>query len=168
MLRMLGIVAYLAALALGSACASAPAAVHLEATPTDIQALVGEWQGEYSSAATGRSGSIVFKLIAGEDHAHGDVVMIPTGSHRPYVPIGPVTGTSAMRDLPEVLAIRFVRAAEGGVSGSLEPYRDPDCDCEANTTFTGRVRGDVVEGTFLTISRGMRGTPGHWKVQRKR
>jgi hypothetical protein len=160
--------AVLATMGLGLACASASPPVRLEATPTDLQALVGEWEGEYSSAATGRSGSIVFKLVAGEDHAHGDVVMIPTGSHQPYVPIGQTTGGMATRDLPQVLSIRFVRAAGGGVSGSLEPYRDPDCDCEANTTFTGQVRGDLVEGTFRTISRGVRGTTGQWKVSRKR
>lgn len=168
MSRMIKTVSLLGALALGSACASAPAAVRLEATPADLQALVGEWEGEYNSSATGRSGSIVFKLVAGEDHAHGDVVMIPTGSRRPYEPIRPAPGGMPARDLPEVLAIRFVRAAEGAVSGSLEPYHDPDCDCEASTTFTGQVRGDVIEGTFHTISRGVRGTTGSWKVARKR
>lgn len=78
-----------------------------------------------------------------------------------------MTAGMATRDLPEVLAIRFVRVAEGAVSGRLEPYLDPDCDCEASTTFTGRVHGDVIEGTFHVVSRGVSGTTGRWRAWRK-
>lgn len=55
-----------------------------------------------------------------------------------------------------------------GISGTLEPYRDPDCDCEASTTFSGVIHDGMIEGNFVTASRGARGTLGHWKVVRKR
>ena len=42
-----------------------------------LLAAVGEWVGEYSSAETGRVGSIVFTLAAGRDTAAGDVMMVP-------------------------------------------------------------------------------------------
>lgn len=34
------------------------------------------WGGTYASRDTGHGGSIWFKLIGGDDHAHGDVLMI--------------------------------------------------------------------------------------------
>jgi cytochrome c-type biogenesis protein CcsB len=97
------------------ACASAPAPVRLEASPADLQALAGEWEGEYHSAATGRSGSVVFKLVAGEDHAHGDVVMMPSGSRRAYAPMRDAPGPVSPAELAQVLNIAFVRVASGGV-----------------------------------------------------
>ena len=36
--------------------------------------MTGRWEGDYSSAATGRSGSIVFEFKPG-DLAYGDVLM---------------------------------------------------------------------------------------------
>jgi hypothetical protein len=52
-------------------CASAPP-IPIQASPSSLQALVGEWDGSYTSRDTGRSGSLWFKLIAGEDHAPPD------------------------------------------------------------------------------------------------
>src|SRR5256886_5468755 len=54
-------------------------AVPVGGTAGDMAALAGQWEGSYSSASTGRSGSISFTLSAGNDSAFGDVIMIPRG-----------------------------------------------------------------------------------------
>jgi hypothetical protein len=68
----------------------------------------------------------------------------------------------------DVLRISFVRVAEGQVTGVLEPYVAPDCQCRVTTSFTGTVKGDTIEGTFAT--RGPEGLEqtGRWKVSRGR
>ena len=65
------------AVVLSAACASNPSPpVPVTGTRADVSTLVGEWTGEYRSAESGRSGSILFKLDAGTDTARGDVVMV--------------------------------------------------------------------------------------------
>lgn len=148
-------------------CASTPAAVPVQATSSEIAALAGHWEGEYSSAATGRLGSIVFDLVAGEDHAHGDVLMIPRGSTDPYRRARrPGEGGRGPAEASRLLNVRFIRAEAGKLSGTLEPYWDPDCNCEVTTRFVGQVRGDTVEGTF-TSERTAGRVFGTWKATRK-
>lgn len=67
----------------------------------------------------------------------------------------------------EMLTIVFARIRDGQVSGKLDPYRDPTCGCIVNTTFTGSLRGTVLEATFVTTAAGLF-TPRHgeWRVQR--
>jgi hypothetical protein len=149
-----------------SGCSSTPAAVDVEGSPADLSSLAGDWEGEYSSQATGRLGSIVFKLVPGEGQARGDVLMIPRGSNDPYRPRTGGEGP-APAGASQLLTIRFVRAEDGKVSGVLDPYWDPDCDCEVNTTFVGTVRGDTIEGTF-TSERAPGRVFGNWKVSRKK
>jgi len=50
--------------------------IELTASDFDLNPLVGEWRGGYSSAETGRSGTIAFTLRARESAASGNVVMI--------------------------------------------------------------------------------------------
>jgi hypothetical protein len=149
-------------------CAYNPPPVALEGRPADLEALAGEWAGEYHGAK-GRSGSIAFKLVAGEDHAHGDVVMIPLGTGHPIEAWRHPGAAANPPELPEVLSIRFVAADRGEVTGALDPYFDPDCRCKALTRFRGRQHGDVVEGTYTLYTEG---SPvpanGTWKVRRKR
>src|SRR4030095_5789996 len=156
----------LLALLLSIRCATTPAAVPVEGAPADLSALAGDWEGEYSSQATGRLGSIVFKLVPGEGQARGDVLMIPRGSNDPYRPRTGGEGP-APAGASQLLTIRFVRAEGRKVSGVLDPYWDPDCECEVNTTFVGTVRGDTIEGTF-TSERAPGRVFGNWKVSRKR
>jgi len=66
----------LCALAL-DACGASRIPVPLVGASGDVSALSGEWAGDYSSAESGRSGSISFTLRAATDSAFGDVVMIP-------------------------------------------------------------------------------------------
>ena len=70
--------------ALVTACAAAhQPSVPIAGSTRDMAALAGQWEGSYSSAATGRSGSISFTLSTGTDSAFGDVIMIPRGWGRP-------------------------------------------------------------------------------------
>ena len=152
-------------------CAARPSPVPLQADANALAALAGEWSGEYSSAATGRSGSIVFTLAAGRDTASGDVMMIPSGSDQPLaaaVKSGVAGGVSA-RPSAQGLTIRFVRIAGDSVSGALDPYSAPDCACALRTTFTGRVLGDRIEGTFVTHGDARASAPqtGRWAVRRR-
>lgn len=130
--------------------------------------LAGEWRGSYESPQTGRAGSILFTLAAGEDHAHGDVVMVPRGRSAPLRPAD--AGTSGgPADLARSLSIEFVRAAGDSVFGTMAPYTDPDCDCTAITAFTGRIEGDMIRGTFtVRRARDSRTATGTWSVQRAR
>lgn len=152
-------------------CATVPAPVPVVGDEAGLGQLTGEWGGEYRGETSGRSGSIVFKLAAGADTAFGDVVMIPRQRRESRLPVqDPSTGLPTPRT-PEVLSIAFVRAQDGGLSGSLNLYRDPDCDCLLITRFQGRIRGDVIEGTFTSMP--AEGGPtqmqtGTWKVTRNK
>jgi hypothetical protein len=163
MARAIGILFVVSVFAAG--CASTPAEVRIEGAPTELSALAGDWEGEYSSAATGRLGSIVFKLVAGEDHAHGDVLMIPRGSSDPYRPRSGGEGP-APAGASQLLTIRFVRAEGGRISGTLDPYWDPDCNCEVTTTFVGAINGDRIAGTFTSMRTAGR-VSGTWKATRR-
>jgi hypothetical protein len=149
-----------------AACSARPAAVPLVGTASDVNALVGEWAGEYSSTETGRSGSISFTLTTQGDTAHGDVVMIPSGWNRPLQPYRDET-RPVDRPLPEVLTISFVRVRGDEVSGELAPYRDPQCGCALFTRFVGQLKGDVIEGTYLTRHGDLpQDQKGHWSAKR--
>jgi len=55
------------------------------------------------------------------------------------------------------------------VSGVLDAYRDPQCDCAVETTFTGTVNGDTIDGTYTT--RGTQANApqtGTWRVKRNK
>src|SRR5881296_2776449 len=67
-----------------AACSPTPQTpIPLVGSTGDVAALTGRWEGSYSSAETGRRGSISFTLTAAGDSAYGDVVMIPRGLNRP-------------------------------------------------------------------------------------
>lgn len=151
-------------------CATAPQTpVPLAGAAADVAPLSGRWDGSYSSAATGRSGSISFTLTATGDTAFGDVIMIPRGFGRPLqasergaAPAGATPPRSS------VLTISFVRVAQGRVMGTLAPYADPETGAQLYTTFEGRRKGDAIEGTFTTRSAGGADThTGQWKVIRR-
>ena len=153
-------------------CTARPAAVPVQACPDALARLAGGWTGEYSSAATGRSGSIVFTLTAGRDTAFGDVIMVPGGSEQPLA-AAPRAGAAGQsmggRPATRGLTIRFVLVAGDSVSGSLDPYAAPDCDCVLTTTFTGRVHANRIDGTFTTYGDARTGAPlhGRWAVTRR-
>lgn len=148
------------------ACSQTPQPVPLAGSPADLTALEGEWMGEYHSyEEAGRSGTIYFRLEAGQDTARGDVLMHIAGRET----VGAIPHESPWTNVPEdrLLAVTFVRAAGGTVFGELDPYHDPVCGCEMKTTFTGRIKGNLVEGTYTSehINGGDRHT-GRWRVHR--
>lgn len=156
----------------GWGCTFVAPAVPVQGTPAALELLSGEWWGEYvGDREHDRRGTIAFKLIAGEDHAHGDVLMVPRDTVRPYEPYRDDESgrrTAEPVSASRVLSIRFVAAGDGFVRGALDPYWDPDRRTEATATFRGRLRGDTIEGTFTTTyADGTPATGGRWTVARK-
>ena len=151
-----------------NACAASRTPVPLVGTSTDVSALAGEWAGDYSSAESGRSGSISFTLRAMTDSAFGDVVMIPAGLGRPLLPWHGENMTGAAQ-LPTstVLTIRFVRVEQGHVSGTLDPYADPQTGSRLFTTFSGELKGNTISGTYATRLPSGDTQTGRWSVQRR-
>jgi hypothetical protein len=150
------------------ACASNPPSTEVTASDFDLNPLVGEWRGVSSSAQTGRTGTIAFTLRAGESSASGNIVLIPrpdsllSESERELV-------TNVGSPGKSVLKIHFIRKEGGNLSGTLDPYLDPDCGCPVITTFQGTFRdARTIEGTFSTVPSqpGRSVTGGTWKVTR--
>ncbi len=154
--------------ALGAACGGSGAEpVPIVAGPGDMAQLHGEWKGVYEAPAVGRSGSIVFRLEAGADTAEGDVVMIPDDLGSPLQPADFEPGGGRPATTQQVLRIAFVRIQGGKVSGTLQPYRDPECECSVYTTFTGELDGDIITGEFRATRDGGGGPfTGTWSVRR--
>jgi hypothetical protein len=156
----------LVATALALACRTLPQTpVHLEGDPASLAALAGTWEGQYWGGADGRGGSLTFSLRAGSDSLYGDVTMVdsrgqtvraadPMETHRLHV------------SSPQQLRIDFVGVRADSVSGRLEPYVSPGCDCAVVTTFVGRVNAGRLEGRFTTRSGGRELAEGRWEMKR--
>ena len=155
-------------LAAATACAVNPAPVPVDGTHADIATLAGRWEGSYLGNETGRTGGITFTLTADRDSASGDVLMDPVGQYGGSTSADAARAGDAAPSLGRFLAIRFVRLRGGEVSGTMAPYTAPDCNCRVRTTFTGRVSGDAIRGTFVTAGEGARRTTGTWEVRRRR
>jgi hypothetical protein len=144
-----------------TACSYTPAPVSVQGRSADLEALHGEWFGEYWSAESGRAGAVLFRLNAANDSAVGHVLMIP----------GEPGDASATAETPrphsDYIGIRFVSADGGALTGLLDPYRDPACGCRLTTTFTGTMRGDTIAGTFSSRHHEGGDTQhGQWRVVR--
>jgi len=152
-----------------SACGASRAPVPLVGASSDVGALTGEWAGDYSSAESGRSGSISFTLRAAGDSAFGDVVMIPSAWGRPLAPYreNAVGGGTNQSPASTVLTIRFVRVEHGHVSGTLDPYADPQTGARLLTTFSGELTGNTIAGTYTTRLASGDTQSGRWTVQRR-
>jgi hypothetical protein len=140
--------------------------------------LVGKWEGEYHSAETGRSGTIVFEFKG--DVGRGDVLMLPKGANEPLRPAHTESASRDSQTKPDsatidetlrnmqVLNIRFIETSEGALAGVLDPYIDPNCSCDVQTSFNGVLRGDRIEGSFTSkpVAGGPEAT-GQWSVKRR-
>jgi hypothetical protein len=154
-------------LSLLGACATARPGCPVTGDVETVSRLAGEWRGTYTGE-DGREGRISFRLDAGSDTARGEVFIAPRTT---------VTDADANRTatdfhastLVEIPAIRFIQASGGELEGMLEPYRDPNCGCVIRTTFRGRLKGNVIEGTFASEGSGFFHMPtsGTWRVTRK-
>jgi hypothetical protein len=160
------------------ACAAKHAPVPLVGEHADVSALIGQWSGDYSSAESGRAGSISFTLRAAADSAFGDVIMVPSGTGKPLVPWRPqdqtnpgaqVTQPTGANQSPQttVLTIRFVRVESGHVSGTLAPYAEPQSGARLLTTFTGEVKGNSITGSYSTLLPSGETQTGRWSVERR-
>lgn len=151
---------------IAASCASTPPAIPVGGSTSAVSALTGTWEGEYSSKATERYGSIRFQLAAATDTAHGDVLMQPRRSNVRAV-VGEGVHVTPPPP-PQVLKIAFVRASGDTVAGVLDPYDDPECKCRLLTRFAGRLRGDRIDGRFSTLNTETGAvTWGDWNVRRK-
>ena len=158
----------IAAAMASTSCAATTTEIPVRGEPTSMTALVGEWDGGYTSRDTGRSGSIWFKLTPGEDHAHGDVLMTPRDAE-PYRRYDPQSRLDSARvPMTEFLTIRFVVVRNGELRGELEPYWDPEWRCQAITTFTGNLADDRLRGTFVTELGSGGHARGEWHATRRR
>jgi hypothetical protein len=159
----------LAVAVLITSCAYNAPRVPVQGTPADLEALAGRWTGEYRGETTARSGTITFALVAGEDHAHGEVVMMSRSTGEPYVAWRDPGAEHGRVPTSEVLTIRFVAAESGEITGELDRYLDPECRCAALTRFRGRQHGELIEGTYTTRRQGSSvADQGVWTVLRAR
>ena len=154
--------------ALLATCSFNPPPAPVSGDPDTIGFLAGEWTGIYESHETGREGDIFFRLTAGADTAHGEVLMAsrPGRYDLPEPEPGQPEVTSTRP--PPVLAIAFIRAGGPWVYGALETYPAPRTGELLETTFTGRiVDGERIAGQFKTSPVGSTVTSvGTWSVRR--
>jgi hypothetical protein len=153
-----------------AACGGAPSQpIPVRGSATDVAAIAGNWDGTYESTDGLRRGAIDFHLQSQSDTAFGDAVMIPDGLNRQLEADAARTGQQRSdQALPRPLVIRFVQVEGGEVSGEVEKYYDPSCDCRKITVFRGRLLGDVLKGTYRAYKE-QGGPPdlGEWQVRRK-
>jgi len=132
--------------------------------------LVGSWSGDYFSPETGRRGSISFELESEKDTAYCDVTMAPfVGNARVGANIhSDVPVVTSQKTINEPLKIRFIRLGNQKISGTMEPYTDPDCGCIVTTTFIGSfATPNKIEGTYTTAGAGTQLAKGQWSVKRQ-
>ena len=153
---------------IASGCAAMSPPIRMDASRGDTEVLAGEWYGSYAGDDRGgRRGTIVFKLVAGEDHAHGSVLMIPEGSTRAYERYHGDAPILEGQVRSQMLSIRVVHAGDGVVTGALDTYWDWDRDCPATTTFRGAINDGVIVGTFTTsFGAGVAEATGRWTISR--
>jgi hypothetical protein len=149
--------------------ACSPVMSRTPVTGASVARLVGEWQGTYESPETGRSGMISFALRAASDTAQGEILI--TVRPVPAVDVDNAAHQAhSMASPPPPVTIKFVVVRGDEVSGTLDPYPDPECGCQLRTVFLGTILGDEIRGTFQSEGSGFFHTPTHgtWRVTRKR
>jgi hypothetical protein len=164
--RIIARVLAAASTALVLACAANPDPVPLVGERSELDALAGEWSGEYTGGSSG-GGSIALTITAGADTAHGDVLMTPTTSGRPVTAAEDPNEHVRHARSSEVLRIAFVHVGGGEVQGRLEPFTSPECNCRVSAVFRGRVEGDRIRGSFRTTDPNGYSRDGEWSVRRR-
>ncbi len=133
-------------LALLVSCGGGQKDVAVHGSSLDLARIAGDWEGKYEGVESGRSGPVKFSLQVGSHTADGDVFM---GGSTP-------------------LKIEFVEVKKGELKGTIAPYTDPSCSCEVQTTFTGTVGDNAINGRFETkVSATGQVQSGSWWVTRK-
>jgi hypothetical protein len=155
--------------AASAGCSLAMRPVPVSASHIQWQTLAGEWRGTYRMDGYDRHGTIAFKLVAIEEQASGEVLMIPERTGWPYTMNQPMQGppNARVERRTELLTIQFVEAADGALSGTMDPYWDPDRHCTAHASFTGLVDGDSVSGEVTSVCQNdVRVLHGRWRARR--
>lgn len=149
-MRMLATVTIPALTLALSACAGSASSVPVKGPQEQVLQLAGDWEGSFDGATSGRQGEIRFELTAGRHIASGQVVMFDEqAQQRP-------------------LGIELVQVQDGLITGKIEPYLEPQCDCQVVTEFSGNMIGDYIDGTYVT--RGLDKPVeqrGSWSMARK-
>lgn len=129
-----------------AACGGGASEVAIKGNDVELASLAGDWTGNYKGTESGREGPVTFSLQVGSHTADGTVLM---------------GGTSPLK-------ISFVALAHGQISGKIDPYTDPSCQCQVQTEFTGTRDHNEISGDFKTT---VIGKPieqhGVWNVKRK-
>jgi hypothetical protein len=143
---------WLGAGALLAACLAGPQAapVPLEGTATDLSMLAGTWTGSYRSETTGRHGTVIFRLRAGEDTARGEVEMTFSPALALYGEARKSEDELPPPEFCRTIEIAIVRVRGNEVRGTLAPYWDPDCECGIQTVFEGELQGERIAGQFTS------------------
>jgi hypothetical protein len=129
--------------------------------------LEGRWSGTYENLMLERSGSIDFILPSGTDTARGSVLMVPEQPDRRILGTRYPEGYQ-VPEAPRLLEIVMVRVTDNRVSGRLVRYLDPDTGDLVETTFSGYLSGDVIDGKFFTVEvNGAWAAEGRWRVTRQ-
>ena len=129
-----------------AACGGPAQQVEMKGDNDDLVSLAGDWEGSYTVTESGRSGPISFDLELGRHTAQGTVLL---------------AGQTPLR-------IEFVAVEGGTLSGKIDPYTDPSCNCQVQTEFVGTQTGDAITGSFTTTVLGQNVEQhGSWSVTRK-
>jgi hypothetical protein len=137
-------------MALTMACAGSLKTFPVQGRETELAKMRGDWKGEYTSPATGRTGTIHFNLEFGRDIAEGEVQMNIPG-----------------QPTPRTLKIDVMRVQGSELHGKLARYVDPACNCAVETVFVGALNGNIIEGTFTTTPVGKDSSVGGtWRAER--
>lgn len=135
------------ALAVVVSCGGGQKDVAVHGSDLDLARIAGDWEGKYTGTESGRAGPVKFSLQIGSHTAEGEVFM---------------GGTTPLK-------VEFVKIDKGTVKGTIAPYTDPSCSCEVQTTFTGTLGEDAINGSFETkVSATGQVQGGTWWVTRKR
>jgi hypothetical protein len=93
--------------------------------------------------------------------------MIPAAWGRPLIPWRQQNVAGNQAPETTVLTIRFVRVERGHVSGTLDPYAEPQTGARLLTTFSGELNGNSITGTYTTRLPSGETQTGRWSVQRR-
>ncbi len=150
-------------------CTQSPGPVTRVTGPSGSMArIAGDWSGDYRLSDGSRRGTIMFHLTHGDSVASGQVLMVPPTDVETPVS-GEATPTPREHRRPvQPVDVTFIGVQDDRVRGTLRPYRDPECLCDVETTFEGKLNGELIEGTFLIhqVVDG-RNRTGRWSVRRR-
>jgi hypothetical protein len=114
----------------------------------DFTTLAGQWEGTFEGPV--ETGQIYLRINAlSRDEATAQLAVQPKGALAPH----------GRNDVP-------VSRSGNQITLRLDNYKDPVCDCNVTTIFTGQVQGDQISGTFTTSGEKNASQRGTWQVHR--